>query len=175
MMKKFYLIIMVSISIFLLGCNNFSKLTSEEAIYKVFEKYDSNKKSGLVGMHNKDGYTHLYYISSVESVNKLNTLLEKENLSKEEEKNLENLSTLAMKEISKDVLNKVEKLYNNENVENVTIHVGVIVDDKEGGISPGEDVTKEPIVYLQYFEFTREKIKSIDWENLDRENYYKNL
>lgn len=80
-----------------------------------------------------------------------------------------------MEEISKDILNKVEKLYKNENVENITINVGIIDSTKRGGTSPGEDTTKEPISYIQFFEFTREKFESIDWKNLNRGEFYNEL
>ncbi len=175
MRKRIYLTFILVISVFLLGCSNFVNMTEEEAIYEVFKNYDSDKKTGLVGLFEENNYINLYYIAYSESFDKIIDISQKENLTKEDEDSLEKLGKLSMEEISKDILNKVEKLYKNENVENITINVGIIDSTKRGGTSPGEDTTKEPISYIQFFEFTREKFESIDWKNLNRGEFFNEL
>ncbi|WP_297133343.1 hypothetical protein [Terrisporobacter sp.] len=175
MKKRIYLTFILVISIFSLGCSNFSNMTEKDAIYEVFKNYDNDKKTGLVKLSEENNYINLYYITYSESYNKIVDMSKKENLTKEDENTLEKLGVSSMEEISKEILDKVEKLYKNENIENITINIGVIDPIKIGGISPGEDITKEPISYIQFFEFTREKFESIDWKNLNRKEFYKKL
>ncbi len=175
MKKRIYLTFILVISIFSLGCSNFFNMTEKEAIYEVFKNYDNDKKTGLVKLFEENNYIHLYYITYSESYNKIVDMSKKENLTKEDENTLEKLGVSSMEEISKEILDKVEKLYKNKNVENITINVGIIDPIKTVGISPGEDITKEPISYIQFFEFTREKFESIEWNNLNRKEFYKKL
>lgn len=175
MIKRISLTFILVISIFLLGCSNFINMTDTQAIYEVFKKYDSDKKAGLVELSEENNYINLYYIAHSESFDKIIDISKKEKLTKEDEDSLEKLGISSMEEISEDVLDKVEKLYKNKNIENITINVGVIDNTKIGGQSPGEHTTKEPISYVQVFEFTRGKFESIDWKNLNRREFYKEL
>lgn len=175
MKARINLTFIVIASIFLLGCSNFTTLTEKEAIYEVFKEYDGEKKTGLVEVFEEDEYINIYYIARSKSFDKIIDLSKKADLTEEEKNTIEKLGISSMEEVSKGVLDKVEKLYKNHKVENITINVGVIENEKIGGISPGENVTKEPISYIQFFEFTRDKVESIDLNSLDKENYYKEL
>ncbi len=147
----------------------------EDVAYAIFKEYSSNTKQGIAKLESKSEKltesTSIYYIVSPPSLQELKNISLKEKLSKDDEHKLDEVNKSISQEISKDILDKVERLYLCDDVYDITINVGIISDEYTSK-KPGEDVTKEPIEYIQYYEFSRDKVLSMDWENLDRENYY---
>ncbi|MGL5713066.1 MAG: hypothetical protein ACRCXT_14645 [Paraclostridium sp.] len=140
-----------------------SNLTAEELIIKTFGKYDNNTKKGVKNISNiEKNKKEIIIIEYVFNNKTLEEMIQKSpDTSEENKKLLDKLGIKIMEEISKDILNKVEKLYKNNKVDKIYIAVYI------------KDVDNK-LFNLIEFTFDRNFYNKINWKTFDKENYYKN-
>lgn len=157
-MKQILSIIMIS-TLFLTGCvgnKDISNLSSEEAIIKVLGEYDENSKIGM----NKELYTNdkdeieINYIIETESTQALADTYGKDL----ENKELEYITDIAMKDISQIMMNKLEELYINKNLDKILVRIYTKVEN-------------DKLFGIRTFRFDRGIYNTIDWSNVNKENY----
>lgn len=156
-MKKILSIIISTL--FLTGCvveNNITNLSSEKAIMKVLGEYSENSKIGI----NKDLYVNdkgeieINYLIETESTQAVADTYGKDLDNKE----LEKIANTAMKDISLIMMDKLEVLYTNKNIDKILVSIYTKVENNK-------------LFGIRTFKFNREIYNTIDWSNIDKENY----
>ena len=166
-MKKIVYLLVCLTAVFCCGCSNTSddcsKLDSEkDAIIQAFGQYNKSNGKGVVFINekkNEDDRTYVYHIAKLPSVeNYRNTLRanQTEEIEKKKEEVYENIET----ESNKEVAEKIDKLYKNQNVDKIRVEVGVVWPySKANYVKPGEDVVGQNIAYIKTYDFNRENYK----------------
>lgn len=170
-MKRIKLFLMIYlIAIFMCGCSKdstkeFSQTSSEkDAIYAVFGEYSSTTGTGIVHMNEKSNErdrTYIFYLVKVPSLENYKKAL-KNNLSDEEKSSAsdDKIYNQVKEEATEEVMDKIEKLYNNKNVDKIRIEVGVAWPyGNHNYTKPGEKLVGSKIAYIKTFNFTREDYK----------------
>lgn len=115
------------IAIFICGCSKdstkeFLQTSSEkDAIYAIFGEYSSTTGTGIVHINEKSNErdrTYIFYLVKVPSLENYKKAL-KNNLSDEKKAQLLMIkyTTKSKKRLQKRIMDKIEKLYNNKNVD----------------------------------------------------------
>ena len=158
------------IAIFICGCSKdstkeFLQTSSEkDAIYAIFGEYSSTTGTGIVHINEKSNErdrTYIFYLVKVPSLENYKKAL-KNNLSDEEKSSAsdDKIYNQVKEEATEEVMDKIEKLYNNKNVDKIRIEVGVAWPyGNHNYTKPGEKLVGSKIAYIKTFNFTREDYK----------------
>ncbi len=165
MKKKIGLLLVYLIVVFSVGCSDNSKVdiseldNEKDAIIQAFGKYNNSKGKGVVLINekeNKDDRTYIYHIAKLPSIeNYKNTLKTNEidEIKEQRRQIYKNIET----ETNKEVVEKIDKLYENKNVDKIRVEVGVVWPySKTNYTKPGENVVGQNIAYVKTYNFNRE-------------------